>query len=365
MERAVNILKQETAALFKLKATNRSRHIPFLAALCIGVPLLTGLYFNNIKYGLIASLAGLVILYIPTGATLPNRMMTLLICSFGFMISYTIGICFSFNPILSAVVFGLFSMAVHYITSYFGVKPPGNFFFIMIASMASCMPFDLQTIPAKIGLIGLGTMFACSLALIYSLLLSQKTTSQNPVVVTTVFARKEYSSLVEALIIGIFMFVSLLSGHLLQLQNPYWVPISCLAVMQGVTLHHIWQRGFQRILGTLIGLALTWLILSLNTSLLGICLSIIALQFIVELLIVRNYALAVLFITPMTILLSEAGNPIVLHPNELIFFRFWDIALGSFIGAAGGWFIHHEKLKHLAVRRLRKTRIIMRRLHSI
>ncbi|MGZ5243188.1 MAG: FUSC family protein [Bacteroidia bacterium] len=362
MKLAGKILKQEIAVLFKLKQTNRSRHIPVLAALCIGVPLLTGLYFNNIKSGLIASLAGLVILYIPTGATLPNRMMTLLICSFGFMISYTIGICFSFNAILSAVVFGLFSIAVHYTTSYFRVSPPGNFFFIMIASMASCMPFDMQTIPTKIGLIGLGTMFACSLALIYSLLVGPKKTANATVKVTTVFPQKKYSDLVEAVIIGIFMFVSLLSGHLLELQNPYWVPISCLAVMQGVTLHHIWQRGFQRILGTLAGLALTWIILSLNSTPLSICLSIIALQFIVELLIVRNYALAVLFITPMTILLSEAGNPIIFNPDKLIFVRFWDIALGSFIGAIGGWFIHHEKLKYMAVRRIRKTRVLMRRI---
>lgn len=46
---------------------------------------------------------------------------------------------------------------------------------------------------------------------------------------------------VESFIVGFFMFSSLLIGHLCEFSKPYWIPISCLAVMQGATTYHIWS----------------------------------------------------------------------------------------------------------------------------
>lgn len=353
------LVVEEINYLFKLKQTESLWHIPFLAALCVGIPLLTGLYFNQMKPALLSSLAGLVILYIPN-ASLANRMMTLLVCSFGFMVSYTIGICFSFNYIISSIVFGLFAFAVHWLALYFRAKPPGSFFFIMIASMASCQPFEPSAIPQKIGLVGLGTMTACLLALFYSVLMLKKQ-GQKSTTLSMTFVRNKYADVVEAMILGMFMLVSLLAGHLLKLQNPYWIPISCLAVMQGATLYTIWQRGFHRILGTFIGLGLAWLVLSINRTPLSICLTIIVLQFIVEMLVTRHYALTVLFITPMTILLAEANGSMIQNPDQLIYVRFWDISIGSVIGIVGGWFIHHEKIRYHAALQLRRAKVLIKK----
>ena len=151
---------REAKSLFELKKTERLWHFPVLASLCVGLPLLIGYYFNKLDYGILSCMGGLVILYLPT-TTVARRMIMLLTCSFGFMISFVIGLCFSFNPILSAVVLGLFAMSVYWVVNYFGMKPPGSFFFIMIASIASCMPFDLEKIPIRVGLIGMGAMLAC------------------------------------------------------------------------------------------------------------------------------------------------------------------------------------------------------------
>ncbi|MFM6929972.1 MAG: FUSC family protein, partial [Bdellovibrio sp.] len=80
----------------------------------------------------------------------------------------------------------------------------------------------------------------------------------------------------------------------------------------------------------------------------SICVAIIILQFVIEMLIVRHYALAVVFITPMTILLTEAGNPLIHNPEVLVPIRFWNIALGSLIGAIGGWVIYNERIRFIA-----------------
>ncbi|MFD2554165.1 hypothetical protein [Sphingobacterium tabacisoli] len=39
-----------------------------------------------------------------------------------------------------------------------------------------------------------------------------------------------------------------------------------------------------------------------------LCLLILMLQFIIEMLVVRHYALAVIFITPLTFFLAEIGS---------------------------------------------------------
>ena len=120
-------------------------HIPVLASLCVGIPLLIASYFGKPGYGILAGTGGLVILYLPA-TTIAHRMIYLLSCSFGFMISFTIGISFSFNPIISSIVLGLFSFGIHWISNFFEMRPPGNFFFIMLASIASCLPFTPLTI---------------------------------------------------------------------------------------------------------------------------------------------------------------------------------------------------------------------------
>lgn len=354
-------LSQEIKAFFKLKKSDRLWHIPVLASLCIGIPLLIGLAFDNVKSGLLASLSGLVILYIPTSNSIVTRMATMLICSFGFMVSYAIGLIFSFNPFVSTIVFGVFSTLVYWINLYFKTKPPASFFFIMIASLASGIPHDLSSIPQKIGLIAMGTMLACTLALCYSFLVKHKSHKKDAQLISELLVKSKYADLVEALIIGSFMFTSMLIGHVLKLQNPYWIPISCLAVMQGATLYHIWQRVIHRILGTFLGLGLCWLVLSIVRTPLSICITIIALQFIIEMLIVRHYALAVIFITPMTILLAEAANPLIQDPNLLIFTRFIEISIGSLIGALGGWFIHNKKIHFYASMKIRKAKIALKR----
>lgn len=163
--------------------------------------------------------------------------------------------------------------------------------------MAICTPFDGDTIAEKVGYIAMGVILTCIIGLVYSLITLKKQDDM-------ITAPKEisgYSNIVESLTFGLVMAVSLAIAFLLKIENPYWVPISCLAVMQGSSSQHIWLRGTQRIIGTLFGLGLTWLIVLGNPSALFMVIAIILLQTIVEFLVVRNYGVAVVFITILTI----------------------------------------------------------------
>lgn len=356
-----NILLNEIKLFFHVKESDRPWHLAFLAAISIGIPLLVGVYFDNMKMGLLASVPGLVVLYVPSSKSLVTRMATMLICSFGFMFCYTLGLFFNGNFLISTLFLGVFSVIIHWVNLYVRTKPPGSFFFILLAALSSNMPHNLKEIPERVGLIAMGTMLSCCLALAYSILIRKKDTKHEPSLMSSLLERNSDQDLIEALIVGGFMFGSMLIGHLLQLQNPYWIPISCLAVMQGVSLYHVWRRVIYRITGTFLGLGLCWIILSVVKTPLSICLVIIVFQFIIEVLVVRNYAFAVIFITPMTILLAEAASPSIHKPDVLILARFIDISVGSLLGAIGGWFLYNEKMRYYTTSTIRKARWVIKK----
>lgn len=53
----------------------------------------------------------------------------------------------------------------------------------------------------------------------------------------------------DSIVIGIFVGIYLTAAHALQLQKAYWVPVSCLAVIQGVSLLAVWNKQLQRVIG--------------------------------------------------------------------------------------------------------------------
>lgn len=333
-------LRQDIIDIFAFRQSERHWHIPILATLSVGIPLLIGYLLNNLSYGILASTSGLLILYIRF-TPIVNRIIHLISCSFIFILSYLIGSITSFNIWLAPLFFAIYIFLLNLLIRYFKFKPPGNFFFILIASLAVCQPFDLASIPERMGIITLGTISTCLLAFIYSICTIKNYTLADEKIV---FEKAKRIDINHSALLAIFVGGSLFTASLLKLENPYWVPISCAAVMQGATRRHIWERSLNRIMGTFIGAALAWTLLYLEMSPLAICISIIVLQFIVEILVVRQYGVAVIFITVLTIFLAEGGS-ITPHIEQSIYIRFFDILLGCIIGAIGGWIIHHKKLQ--------------------
>ncbi|AXK72726.1 FUSC family protein [Lysobacter sp. TY2-98] len=86
------------------------------------------------------------------------------------------------------------------------------------------------------------------------------------------------------------------------------------------------QRALQRSLGTWIGLLLAAAILKLHPDGLVLALVAMALQFAIEMLVVRNYAIACIFITASALTIASGGHPDV-HGSYLIA-RGVDTAIG-------------------------------------
>ncbi|TDO86172.1 putative membrane protein YccC [Enemella evansiae] len=105
---------------------------------------------------------------------------------------------------------------------------------------------------------------------------------------------------------------TLLAGVLAMLvgaSHPYWaVAFATLVLHQGGTRHAQTVRGLQRLLGTVLGLGLFGLVLWWQPGGVWLALLLFCLQVVVELLILRNYAAAVVFITPLALTIAAAGG---------------------------------------------------------
>src|SRR5699024_743294 len=124
-----------------------------------------------------------------------------------------------------------------------------------------------------------------------------------------------------------------------ELDRSYWVPLSCVAVMSGSTILATYNRAIQRGLGTLIGIVIASLILTLEPTGFTVALFILILTFITELFIVKNYGLAAMFFTPNALLMAVSTTT---EDVSIAFFaqaRIIDVLLGSAIGLIGIWLI--------------------------
>jgi uncharacterized membrane protein YccC len=159
----------------------------------------------------------------------------------------------------------------------------------------------------------------------------------------------------ESVIIGLVVAISLAIAQLLQLERPYWVPVSCLAVIQGMSVRAIWNRQLHRLLGTALGLVLASLLLVLPLEKWSIAVAVIALSFIIETAVIRHYGFAVIFITPLTIFLADAASLGTEPPHLIIEARLVDTVLGCLAGLVGGFVLHNRRFREIAADTIRKA----------
>jgi uncharacterized membrane protein YccC len=121
-----------------------------------------------------------------------------------------------------------------------------------------------------------------------------------------------------------------------------------------MTLRAVWDKQVHRLLGTGIGLLLSWGLLSLPLDKWSISFLMMALAFVIETAIVRHYGFAAIFITPMTILLADAATLGHSSAAALIHARFFDTLLGCFVGLLGGFCLHNPRFRAVLGRPLRR-----------
>ena len=139
---------------------------------------------------------------------------------------------------------------------------------------------------------------------------------------------------INAIKYSVILSISALIAFSIPFTRAYWIPLTCASVMLGSTIMSTFQRAVQRFVGTFVGVLIASVVLSMHPK--GFMIVILSMLFIgvTELLIVRNYALAVMFITPNALLVAETSTNI----HNIYYFasgRIIDIGIGALIGLIG------------------------------
>jgi uncharacterized membrane protein YccC len=134
--------------------------------------------------------------------------------------------------------------------------------------------------------------------------------------------------------VGIAAAIAGLIGWAINLEHAYWaIAAAVLMLHQGLDWATTLQRGIQRVAGTFIGLLLAGAVLSLHPQGLWLAATMVVLQFIIEMLVVRNYGLAVIFITAIALTIAAGGHPVA-DVGHLLWVRGEDTAIGCVVGLA-------------------------------
>ena len=212
---------------------------------------------------------------------------------------------------------------------------------IISAALGIFLPAQVHQMPYLIGVLSLGCFVSGMIACVYTLVL--------------MYQQRDHSSapsfgyaddmIVNSSIVALAIVLSVAIALMLGLPRPYWATASCFVIINGISFQSIWIKQLQRLIGTALGMLVAWWVLSLDLSAWGVALAVMALVMIIETLVVRNYALAIVFVTSMTLLIAENGQILETDHMQIILARFWDTLIGCLVWLVGGFVIHSPRLR--------------------
>jgi len=120
------------------------------------------------------------------------------------------------------------------------------------------------------------------------------------------------------------------AGLLIMDSHWYWAAVGAVAAVSGPQLNARVIRGIQRLVGTLLGVLVAAAILAIDLPPLAVIALVVVLQAAAELFVGRNYGIAMVFITPLALLMVHLAAP---TPVDMLL---QDRAIETVIGVAIG-----------------------------
>lgn len=128
-------------------------------------------------------------------------------------------------------------------------------------------------------------------------------------------------------------------GSRLEAGHNYWAMVAAVVPLVGHTTKLRMRRGIHRVLGTLVGLVLMALLIVLNPPLWLLLTLIGFFQFMAEMLVMRNYFMAQIFVTPLALVGVSVMSGL---STALLYDRMVETVIGSLVGILGvllgSWF---------------------------
>jgi uncharacterized membrane protein YccC len=174
--------------------------------------------------------------------------------------------------------------------------PPGPLFVVFAFGAVASLPHTLDDVPVAVLVAGLSAAFAVVVGNTGAVL--RRRPPQEPGRLRSPWSWEPVRCAIAAVVAG-----SISTG--VGIGHPYWATVAADAPLTAPGIGHQLLRAGHRVVGTLLGLGSAAALLSLHLEPVVIVLVIAGLQIATEFVVGRNYGLAMLFITPLALLMGE------------------------------------------------------------
>ncbi|MGX7205724.1 FUSC family protein [Enterococcus pingfangensis] len=319
---------------------NKPKESPFRligAGLCMISILLTGYLSHQLAVASFGSLGIFTFLYYQS-LPLKQLMLRLSIVGSFLTLGNFLGMLSTHADWTAPIVVAFIGFLGRFFFRLHGIAKPGPFFIVMVTALGTSTKIPLAKIPLMSGYFLVGVLFAIAFAFILHFMEKAPLPETQPSITLKSRIADDPAVIIESLFYSAILFFAVYLSMGLRLENPYWLIVSCAAILQGDTLRAMAHRNIQRIFGTIIGLLIAAFLLNLSLSIFETLIVITLLFVTVEYFIKRNYAIAQFFTTPMSLMLAMLAKQQYIY--TLIQFRFLGIVIGSLLGLLAAYLMH-------------------------
>jgi len=330
-------VRSDLRSIFELRPSPPRLFVALQGAVAIGIPTIGFALAGRAELGLLASSGAFLALYLTTRSR-RDRAAKLPLLALGFVVAAALGIAASGSTVLGLIVLFVVAAASAILCLGFNVGPPGALFFVLVAGVSGHVAGPTELDGGNVdgwlvlGMLALGNLIAYLVVL--APLVRPKARAADAALPREPM-RFELDDTIKIILTRLVIAtgIAVLVTAPLGIHRAYWVVVAVVAILQnGHRLRLTALRGVHRVLGTLVGLGLFALISLASPSGIWLALLLMALQFVVELVVIRNYGLALVFITPLALTIAaQAGTSDV---GVIVGERFSDTLLGAVIATA-------------------------------
>lgn len=324
--------------LVSLGGSGRRWPVAVQAALAISVPIVVFTLAGAPTFGLQACLGAFTVLYV-AGSSLSVRARVLPIVAVALVLSATAGSLLSVSVLLSVVGLVVITAVASILAFGFRLGPPGPLFFPLVYGASAHITAPVDDVRAVdpllfVALVASGCAFAYVVAIAPGLPRRTGVGGADPA--RDPLTRPQFDAAAR-IVTARCLTATLLAGVVSVSVEPargYWIVCAAIAVLSGGIGHRLTlTRGLHRVVGTAAGILLYLAVVTLAPHGLWLAAILGSLQFAVEILVVRNYALALLFITPLVLVISTSAAGSESDPVGLASERLVDTMMGVALAA--------------------------------
>jgi Fusaric acid resistance protein-like len=301
------------------------------------VPLLTTVVIDHVDWTLYAAFGAFTSLYGRERVDL-HRIVRQGAAGLSLIMSVTLGALVAMSSTrewLAIPIAGAVAVVASYVSESHGWNPSGSLFQVFAFAAVASVPADADDLGPAVVVVSLSAIFAVLVGNLGALVRRARRTA-DPAAPGHPIGGPHSGGWLYAAQSGIGVIAAGVIATGVGIGRPYWAMVSAVVPLMTHDFAAQLVRGLHRVIGTFIGLGVAWLLLDLDLADAVVVVIVATLQAVTELVIGRNYALALICITPLALLIVHLAAPVI-PIDDLLKDRGLETVIGVAMGLLVGY----------------------------